>query len=132
MFSLDNTASQPAQGDLWDSLSQLRANTPDALLKLRTERRIGISVPVVIKPGDASRRHTEAIEGITGDMSVHGCQVIVERPIWVGDLFWLEFDNRQLNVEPQIAVALRCVVIGDMKFETGFKFMQSVDLSRIQ
>ena len=108
--------------DVWGLLMQLKANTPASVLMQRSSDRIEMRVDVVMRPGNSSERHREILKGKTADISEGGCQVVLDRPVWVGDFFLIEFDRETLDVEPVTARCLRCRWLSETTFEAGFKF----------
>ena len=115
--------------DALESLSELEHNTSDAILAQRSSERIEIQTRLILQPGNSSDRHRFSIEGVTADISNGGCMVLTPRPIVVGDLFWMTFDESQVHIGSLFARCLRCRFVREDAFETGFRFMQNVDLS---
>jgi hypothetical protein len=124
-----NTSTSTEDQDIWASLLALKANTPASILKMRSSGRIEMRTKVLIYAGNASQRNEPGLEGTTADVSQGGCQVLLGRPIWVGDYYLIEFDREHLDVPPTMARCLRCRMINEDAFEIGMKFNHSLEIS---
>ena len=111
------------------ALGELERNTDQAILAQRSSERLEIQCRVWVRPGNLSERNRFTIEGMTGDLSNGGCQVLLPQPIYPGDIFWLEFDEKLVRIGPSLARCLRCRLIREDAMEVGFRFFQDVDLS---
>jgi hypothetical protein len=118
-----------AATDALEALRQLEENTPAAILRQRASERLAIRAHVTIQPGNSSERGRVLIEGLTGDISNGGCQILLGRPILPGDVYWLVFAEEPLHIGALLARCLRCRMIREDTFEAGFKFFQSIDLA---
>lgn len=118
---LDNTS--------LEALSELEKNTPDAVKGLRAHERLSIRSKVVAEPGNASDRLSMKVQGVTGDLSASGCQVLFPLPLGVGDIYRISFDRTQVDVAPVFARCMRCRVVRDDAYEAGFAFFTSLDLA---
>ena len=112
-------------------LSELEQQTPDAIRKLRTSERHEITVPVLIKPGNASDNHKPAVNAVTGDVSSGGCQVMSEIPLNVGDVYKLDFEKGELDLPMIYARCLRCRLVREDAFECGFAFFTQIKLDEM-
>ncbi len=112
-------------------LSELEQQTPEAIRKLRTSERHEISVPVLIKPGNASDSHKSAVNAVTGDVSSGGCQVMSEIPLNVGDVYKLDFEKGELDLPTVYARCLRCRLVREDAFECGFAFFNQIKLDEV-
>ena len=54
--------------------------------------------------------------------------VLLPRPVMVGDMYWMTFDDRQVRFGSLFARCLRCRLVREDTFETGFRFMHDIDL----
>ena len=112
-----------------EALAELECNTSDAILAQRSSERIEIQTKVLVQPGNVSERHRYTIEGVTADISNGGCMVLLPRPIMVGDLFWITFDDQHVHIGSLFSRCLRCRFVREDAFETGFRFLQDVDVA---
>jgi c-di-GMP-binding flagellar brake protein YcgR len=114
--------------DALDSLLELKASIPTAIIQKRTSKRIEIRTKVTASPGNSSERRSVSIEGVTGDISREGCQVIFPQTFSVGDIYWLEFSEKSLVSQSVLARCVRCCFIREDAFETGFRFFDPIML----
>lgn len=128
MFNIGTTKPAADDADIWDSLIALKANTPSSVLKMRTSGRIELRCKVLLRSGNASQRDAPPLEGTTADVSKGGCQLVVNRPLWVGDYFLLEFDREHLDVPATMSRCLRCRMINEEAFEIGMKFNEPMTI----
>lgn len=118
--------------DALSALGELEKNTDRAILAQRASERIDFKCKVIIRPANASERHTFAVEGITSDLSNGGTQIIIGRPIYVGDYFLLDFPDGQLQLGSTMARCLRCRLVQEDAYEVGFRFEHNVDLQSVR
>ena len=112
-----------------ESLADLERNQADAVKRARSSTRIRIKSKVVAQPGNSGDRLKFKIQGITGDISSGGCQILFPIPLRVGDIYWLTFDRTDLNLDSAFARCLRCRLIREDAYEVGFKFLEPIDVS---
>ena len=111
-----------------ESLLEMKANVPAAIIQQRASRRIEIRAHVTARPGNSSQRHQSSWEGVTGDISRDGCQVLFPRTMTVGDIYWLTFEDKSVVDDAVLARCVRCRFIREDAFETGFKFFERIQL----
>lgn len=128
MFNIGTSKSASDDADIWDSLMAMKANTPSSVLQMRSSGRIEIRCKVVVRSGNASQRDMPPWEGTTADVSKGGCQIVLNRPLWVGDYFLLEFEKEHLDVPATMARCLRCRLINEDAFEIGMKFNEPLNI----
>lgn len=109
-------------------LQELAANTPEELSRQRAHFRLVIKAGVVLQPGNASQMLDFKVKGVTGDISAGGCLCVFPIPIMVGDIFRLEFNREQLDVPLTFAHCVRCRLIREDAYESGFSFFSNVCL----
>ena len=114
--------------DALSALGELEKNTDRAILAQRASERLDIKCKVVVQAANASDRSRLTIEGITADVSNGGCQVMISRPIFVGDYFVVSFPDGMLRIGSTLARCLRCRMVQEDAFEVGFRFEHDVDL----
>jgi hypothetical protein len=115
--------------DALEALSELTENTSEAIVRQRASQRVQVQTKVAIRPGNSSQRHQLVIEGLTGDISNGGCQVLIGRPILAGDVYWLTFSDEHVSIGALFARCMRCRVVRDDTFEAGFRFFHDIDLA---
>lgn len=109
-------------------LEELEANKSDAIRQLRADKRVSIKAKVLIQPGNSGDLHRMKIQGVTGDVSRRGCLVLVPGPLLVGDVYRLTFDRAALDLPMVFARCLRCRLIREEAFESGFSFFSPIEL----
>ena len=115
--------------EVLESLADLERNTSEAIVKSRGNTRLRVKSKVIAQPGNSGDRRKIKMQGITGDISVGGCQILFPIPPRVGDIYWLTFDKTELKFDSMFARCLRCRLIREDAYEAGFKFFELVDLS---
>ena len=113
-------------------LTELEQQTPEAIRKQRTNERHEIRCGVNVRPGNASDSHKPAVEAVTGDVSSGGCQVMSSLPLCVGDVYKLEFEKGELDLPTIYARCLRCRLVREDAFESGFAFFTPVKLEEMK
>lgn len=114
-----------------DSLRELEKSTADAVQQLRSTQRIEVRMKVQVQPANAGERPRYRVEGLTGDVSSGGCQILTPTPLRVGDVYFISFARTKDWALPQVyARCMRCRVIREDAFESGFAFFNPIDLGQ--
>ncbi len=119
--SLDND-------EAFGMLQELEANTTDDLRRQRSHFRLSIKASVVLQAGNASELLRFKVKGVTGDISEGGLSAVFPIPVRVGDIYRLQFDRQTLDLPLTFARAVRCRLIREDAFETGFSFFSAISL----
>ena len=117
------------EGDLLESLADLERNKCDAIKRARASTRMQVRSKVIAQPGNSGDRLKFKVQGVTGDISSGGCQVLFPIPLRVGDIYRLTFDKKELNLNSVFARCLRCRLIREDAYETGLKFYEAIDVA---
>lgn len=112
-----------------DLILELEKNTAEHVKEKRAHARLVVRCKVVARPGNLSQRDSLKVEGVTGDVSDGGCQILFPRPLMVGDIYQLSFDRKVLDIQPLLAICRRCRTVRDDAFEAGFAFFRSVPIN---
>ena len=115
--------------EVLDSLADLEGNKSEAIKRARSSARVRIKAKVIAQPGNSGDRLKSKVQGITGDISAGGCQILFPIPMRVGDIYWLTFDESSLKIDAVFARCLRCRLVREDAYEAGLKFFEQVDLS---
>jgi c-di-GMP-binding flagellar brake protein YcgR len=122
----NGTGQSPPETDaLIDELAQ---GTPDAIKKLRHHTRLSIRVKVIVEPASLSHRDGVRLQGVTGDISAGGTQILLARPLRIGDLYQVSFDREQLDLPSVFALCLRGRLVRPDAFEAGLRFLEPIVL----
>jgi len=100
----------------------------DQIRKLRKSQRLELRVPLVMRPGNASSDDWE-LSGTTADLSSGGCRAHFAKPVGVGDVYRLAFDDERVDAPLVYARCLRCSVVREDVFEAAFAFFSSVGIA---
>jgi hypothetical protein len=94
----------------------------------RIHERVAVRAKVILRPGNASQARELKLQGVTGDLSQGGCRALFPVPVLVGDIYRLEFDIAWLESPIIFARCLRCRMVREDVFETGFEFFNAIPL----
>ena len=114
--------------DALEALNELAGNTDPEILRQRASERIDVQVRVEIRPGNSSQRLQSVAHGMTSDLSDGGCRMLSSIPLMAGDMYWLTFDDAEFQIGALFARCLRCRMVQEEVFESGFAFLSTVDL----
>ncbi len=117
------------EDDVLESLADFERNTADSVKRARSSTRLRVKSKVIAQSGNSGDRLKFKIQGVTGDVSAGGCQILFPIPLRVGDIYWLTFDKTELDIDSVFARCLRCRLIREDAYEAGFKFFEPIDLS---
>ncbi|MEA1950178.1 MAG: PilZ domain-containing protein [Planctomycetota bacterium] len=129
MFKNGSERDTLLEDDALESLADLEHNKSDTVKRARSNTRIRIKSKVIAQPGNSGDRLKFKIQGVSGDISTGGCQILFPIPLRVGDIYWLTFDKTELTIDSVFARCLRCRLIREDAYEVGFKFFEPIDLS---
>ena len=130
MFNqLDQSSGQNELNPLSDSLAELERNTASEIRRQRSHERHEIKAKVVVRSGNTSELAKLAIQGMTGDISQQGCRILLPRPLHVGDIYRLAFDDSIFNLPLVFARCIRCRLIREDAYEVGCNFFSPLELS---
>lgn len=114
--------------DAFDLLQDIGRNTPAEIQKQRTHFRVAIKAEIVLQPGNASELLDYKLKGTTGDISEGGLSALFPLPTSVGDVYRLQCNRAQLNLPLTFARCVRCRLIREDAFESGFTFFTPISL----
>ena len=116
--------------DRHELVAELATNTDDAARAMRQSTRLTVRASVRVERGSLSERHGSPLAGITGDVSTGGTQLLLPKPLHIGDVYLLSFDRSELDLPPVYALCLRGRQVRTDAFEAGMRFLQPVELPR--
>ncbi|MCA9273823.1 MAG: PilZ domain-containing protein [Phycisphaerales bacterium] len=111
-----------------DLLKELEQQTPEAIRRMRSSERHEVQSAVKVRPANASDFGQATVEGLTGDVSPGGCRVMTSVPLRVGDVYRLEIEKGELDLPILFARCLRCRLVREDAFESGFAFFNTIKL----
>ena len=109
-------------------IDELAESTSDAVKKLRNHTRLSVRVKVYVDPASLSERTGVRLQGITGDISSGGTQILLPRPLRIGDVYQIAFDRQEFDLAPVYALCLRGRMVRPDAFEAGLRFLEQVTL----
>lgn len=118
-----------SESDIFSAIEELSKSTEQMIRMRRKKDRMRIDADAHIVPGNMTDRDTGSWSGVCHDISPSGCRVILERPVVVGNIYFLTLDTNSLNFDPVFVRCIRCQLLREDKFECGFSFFSEVKLS---
>jgi len=109
-------------------IDELSASTTDAVKKMRSSTRLSIRAKVTVEAGSLSHRDGVKLQGVTGDVSAGGMQILVARPLQIGDVYQITFARDELDVAPAYVLCLRGRQVRPDAFEAGLRFLEPITL----
>jgi c-di-GMP-binding flagellar brake protein YcgR len=109
-------------------IDEMSKSTPDAIKKMRHHTRLSVRVKVFVEPASLSERNGVRLQGVTGDISVGGTQILLPKPLRIGDVYQLSFAREEFDLPPVYALCLRGRLVRSDAFEAGLRFLESVNL----
>ncbi|MFG0259546.1 MAG: PilZ domain-containing protein [Phycisphaerales bacterium JB041] len=109
-------------------IDELAGSTSEAVKKLRNHTRLSVRVKVYVESGSLSERNGVRLQGITGDISSGGTQILLPRPLNIGDVYQIAFDRQEFDLAPVFALCLRGRMVRPDAFEAGLRFLEPVSL----
>ena len=110
------------------ALEQLEQSSHERYVQMRSSDRVDFHAKLLIRPGNSGDRHLTVIEGVTTDISDGGCRALLVHPILPGNVFFVEFDQARISVDPLLVRCLRCKFVREDSFDVSFSFFSSIDL----
>jgi len=118
--------------DASDLIEELASSTSDALKQMRNSTRLNLRIKVFVDPASMSARTGVHLQGITGDISVGGTQVLLARPLTIGDVYQLTFDRTEFDLGPVFGLCLRGRLVRADAFEAGIRFLEPITLPQME
>ncbi len=109
-------------------IDELAQSTTDAVKHMRHHARLNIRVKVYVEPASLSARTSVRLQGVTGDLSAGGAQILLPRPLAIGDAYHVSFDRDEFDLAPVFALCLRGRMVRPDAFEAGIRFLESIQL----
>lgn len=120
--------SQKITPDAEELINELAESTPEAAQKMRSSTRLSIRAKVTVEAASLSHRDGRKLQGVTGDISTGGTQILVPKPLGIGDVFQLSFDREAIDIAPVYALCLRGRQVRPDAYEAGLRFLEPVSL----
>lgn len=112
-----------------DSLiNELAQSSNEAVKKMRGHARRSVRAKVFVEPASMSARTGVRFQGVTGDISSGGTQILLARPLAIGDVYLISFERTELDIPPAYALCLRGRTVRPDAYEAGLRFLEPVTL----
>jgi hypothetical protein len=124
-FTNDDAFTASNQQDLLDDLD-MRCLTNVA--SIREAAATHTQARVEVRAGNACDR--EGVLSVLKSSEVNATTMtgIATKPVMVGSVFHLQFDQRILDIPPTLAICYRCTMLSDASFERRMRFTQPVEI----
>lgn len=122
----EHAAPSDAQTDAL--IDELAKSSNDAIKQLRNHTRLSVRAKVYVEAASLSQRNGVRLQGVTGDISAGGTQILLARPLGIGDLYQISFDRTELDIPPVFAICLRGRMVRPDAYEAGLRFLEPVTL----
>ncbi|MFT7534829.1 MAG: hypothetical protein ACI85K_000779 [Hyphomicrobiaceae bacterium] len=124
-FTNDDAFTASNQQDLLDDLD-MRCLTNVA--SIREAAATHTQARVEVRAGNACDR--EGVLSVLKSSEVNATTMtgIATKPVMVGSVFHLQFDQRILDIPPTLAICYRCTMLSDASFELRMRFTQPVEI----
>ncbi|MEQ9617359.1 MAG: PilZ domain-containing protein [Phycisphaerales bacterium] len=131
MFNTKNQQNFDSIADAGELIDELSKSTSDTLKQMRNSTRLNLRIKVFVEPASLSARLGVQLQGITGDISVGGTQILLARPLNIGDVYQLSFDRSEFDLAPVYAVCLRGRLVRADAYEAGMRFLEAIELPQV-
>ncbi|QDV70405.1 PilZ domain protein [Rosistilla carotiformis] len=91
----------------------------------RVAERRALDTPVHIQPANSRERNAWKLAGKLRDLSETGCGALTDKPLMVGDVYWISTSEGSLQMGNFFARCVRCRMIREGSFEQGFTFFSN-------
>jgi c-di-GMP-binding flagellar brake protein YcgR len=125
---LGQNAGSLSEGNAAELLRELEQNTPEEIRRQRKHFRVSIKAGITVQPGSASEAMRLKVRGTTGDVSEGGLGALLPLPLGVGDVYRLEFDRDKLDLPLMFARCVRCRLVREEAYESGFTFFSLISI----
>jgi hypothetical protein len=120
--------SLPNEDDDFETLQKIEKLASEDARQQRAHERIAYKSKVILQPGNSSDFLGFKVQGIIGNISNQGCQAMFPIPLEVGDMYRMRFEKESLDVPLMFVRCLRCRLVSENEFETGFSFFGPITL----
>ncbi len=126
MFEHKNKLSTDETEDL---LGDLELNTPEEIRRLSKSSRMSLRMTIEARLAGASHLGEDRVLGRSEEISKKRVLGVYPRPLRVGDIYQIRFDEEQLKHAPVLGVCSKCRLINEESFEALIQLYTPVDLS---
>lgn len=121
----------PRDSDTEALIEELAKSTPETIKRMRNHTRLSVRVKVYIEAASLSERNGVRLQGVTGDISVGGTQILLPRPLRIGDVYQVSFDREEFDLPSVYSLCLRGRMVRPDAYEAGLRFLEPVSLPAV-
>ena len=88
---------------------------------------LSIKAPVEVRAGDVCARRTVLVRGTTRELQRRGVSCVLAEPVITGSVFYLVFDRAVLDLDSELAICDRSIMLSNTAFDTHFRFVRDID-----
>jgi hypothetical protein len=127
-ISLNQSAQTIGSQDAVAAADSIQSSNADAIAAQRKHRRFDIHLKIIVQPANSIDRAETKWLGECHDISSGGCRVLVQRPLELGSLFWIQFEPSEFSIDPVFARCVRGHLMRENAFEFGMSFLTPIEL----
>lgn len=124
-FTNDEAFTDSSQQDLLDDL-ELTCHTNVASIRDASSTRTQARVEV--RAANACDRGEVLSVLKSSEVNATTMTGIATKPVMVGSVFHLQFDQRILDIPPTLAICDRCTMLSDASFELRMRFTHPIEI----
>ncbi|MCF7958285.1 MAG: PilZ domain-containing protein [Phycisphaerae bacterium] len=109
-------------------LQDIERQTDNNIKQKRSSERISVRAKIILQPANSSEFMSIKIQGVSGDISSGGCSAMFPIPVKVGDIYRMQFDKSELDISMIFGRCMRCKLVSEDAFESGFAFFSPIKL----
>ena len=117
-----------SESKAYELLEELELTSPTTVRKVREKVTVPVDAAIEVRPADIIRRPTVLIEGSARKLATLGVSAICDRPVEVGSVYYLTFDQAALDLAPILGVCDKCVMLEPTVFGVHFQFPHAIEL----
>lgn len=112
----------------FELLEELELNQPAQVEKRRSTGRFRTKAECSLRPANRSDRDRFTWKGETREFDSEGLRAVFDRPVGVGDVFFLGF-SEEVSVESGLALCTSCEMTSDTEFAIALQFVRAAHVS---
>ena len=109
-------------------VDELHHSKPADVLQLRDRAAVHISTEVAVRHANIVDREACVVTGKTRELQWQGGCFVLDRPLQVGSLFHVTFEDATLGLDASLAICDRCTMLSETAFESHLRFFDDLDI----
>lgn len=111
-----------------EAVASLESNNATAVKFARKHHRFEIRTQVLVQPSDSIDRDGADWRGECHDISNGGCRLLLNKPLQLGSIYWIQFKPSTVTLDPVFARCVRGCLLRENAFEFGMSFLTPIEL----